>query len=473
VQIDIERARMLLALGQTSAAEENLRAAEASLAASANLPEAEWDDARRDLLGRVAALRATVALSQHRGDDILVQSRRALHYLHPQNRYYRASTIYKLGYAYHLQGDTIAAGEAYSEALSISEESGDIFVQLLATTAVGWVQAAGTQLFQAAESFQHVLELFADQPLPIASEAHSALARILYEWNELDRAQRHGEQALELARQYESNVDVPVSCQVFLARLKLTRGELAGATDLLAEADAAVREHNFSRLVPEVTAARVQALLLQGDVAAAAELTRANDVPLSKARVYLAQGDASAALAALAPLREQVEAKNWVDERLKVMILQAVAYQLAGDSALAFDTLHDVLSLAEPGGYVRSFLDEGPPMACLLYDAITHGVASDYVHRLLATFRAAETEQTGPSTVPAANVELIEPLSERELEVLQLIAEGLTNPEIASRLFVSLNTVKAHARNIYGKLGVHNRTQAGTRARTLGVLPFR
>ncbi|MEJ2209121.1 MAG: LuxR C-terminal-related transcriptional regulator, partial [Anaerolineae bacterium] len=467
----IERARMLLALGQTSAVEENLQAAEASLAAAANRPEAEWDDASRDLVGRMAALRATVALSQHQGEDIFVQSRRALHYLHPQNQYYRASTSYKLGYAYQLQGDWVAAGDAYSEALSISQESGDIFIQILATDAMGWVQAAGTQLFQAAESFQHVLELFADQPLPIASEAHSGLARILYEWNELDRAQWHGEQALELALQYESNIDIPVSCQVFLARLKLTRGELAGATDLLAQADAAVREHNFSRLVPEVTAARVQALLLQGDVAAAAELTRANDVPLSKARVYLAQGDASAALATLAPLREQAEAKNWVDQRLNVMILQALAYQLAGDSALAFDTLHDLLSLAEPGGYVRSFVDEGPPMARLLYDAIAHGVASDYVHRLLAKFGAAGTEQTGPSTAAAANVELIEPLSERELEFLCLIAEGLTNPEIASRLFLSLNTVKAHTRNIYGKLGVHNRTQAVARARALRALP--
>ncbi len=110
-------------------------------------------------------------------------------------------------------------------------------------------------------------------------------------------------------------------------------------------------------------------------------------------------------------------------------------------------------------------------MARLLYEALARGIAPDYVRRLLAAFPVAEPEQAAPSETQAPNSDLIEPLSERELEVLQLIAEGLTNPEIASRLFLSLNTVKAHTRNIYGKLGVHSRTQAVARARALGVLP--
>jgi LuxR family maltose regulon positive regulatory protein len=109
-------------------------------------------------------------------------------------------------------------------------------------------------------------------------------------------------------------------------------------------------------------------------------------------------------------------------------------------------------------------------MARLLYEALSRGISPDYVRRLLAAFAVIEPEQTTPSEVRAATSELIEPLSDRELEILELIAEGLTNPEIASRLFIALNTVKGHARNIYGKLGVHNRTQAVAKGQSLGLL---
>jgi LuxR family maltose regulon positive regulatory protein len=132
--------------------------------------------------------------------------------------------------------------------------------------------------------------------------------------------------------------------------------------------------------------------------------------------------------------------------------------------------LERALTLAEPGGFIRVFVDEGPPMARLLNKAATHGIAPEYTRRLLAAFPVAESEQTGSSKTQPPKSELIESLSERELEVLQLIAAGLTNPEIASSLFLALNTVKAHTRNIYGKLGVHSRTQAVARARALGIL---
>ncbi len=110
-------------------------------------------------------------------------------------------------------------------------------------------------------------------------------------------------------------------------------------------------------------------------------------------------------------------------------------------------------------------------MARLLYEALSLGISPDYVQKLLAVFPEIEPEQLEPSKTQASKSILIEPLSEREIEVLQLIAEGLTNSEIADRLYLSLNTVKVHTRNIYGKLGVNNRTQAGTKARTLGILP--
>jgi LuxR family maltose regulon positive regulatory protein len=109
-------------------------------------------------------------------------------------------------------------------------------------------------------------------------------------------------------------------------------------------------------------------------------------------------------------------------------------------------------------------------MARLLYEALSIGIAPEYIQRLLSVFPRAEAEKTGPSRKQAPCPELIEPLSEREIEILQLISEGYTNPEIAARLYLSLNTVKIHTRNIYGKLDVHNRAQAIARAQALGLL---
>jgi LuxR family maltose regulon positive regulatory protein len=170
-------------------------------------------------------------------------------------------------------------------------------------------------------------------------------------------------------------------------------------------------------------------------------------------------------------LLKAAEAGGRTSKMIEILILQALSLQAQGDIDQAITTLEKALTLAEPEGFIRVFVDEGLPMAQLLYEAVARGIAPDYVRRLLAAFPLAEPEQTGPSKTQAPGSELIEPLSERELEVLQLIAEGLTNPEIAARLYLALNTVKAHTRNIYGKLGVNNRTQAVARARALGVLP--
>jgi LuxR family maltose regulon positive regulatory protein len=153
------------------------------------------------------------------------------------------------------------------------------------------------------------------------------------------------------------------------------------------------------------------------------------------------------------------------------MVLQAIALHAHGEKEEALQLLGDVLALAEPGGFIRIFVDEGPPMARLLYEVLSRGISPDYVRRLLAAFPDAEPEKIDLSKSQAPKSELAEPLSERELEVLQLIAEGLTNREIAGRLYLSLNTVKVHTRNIYGKLSTNNRTQAAAKARDLGILP--
>jgi LuxR family maltose regulon positive regulatory protein len=177
------------------------------------------------------------------------------------------------------------------------------------------------------------------------------------------------------------------------------------------------------------------------------------------------------ALGLLERLLKAAEEGRRIGSVIEILVLQALAHEAQGKIPPAIMSLERSLTLAEPEGYVRIFVDEGPPMAHLLYEAAARGIAPDYARRLLAAFPMAEPEQASPPGTHAPESDLVEPLSERELEVLQLIAEGLTNPEIATRLFLSVNTVKAHCRTIYGKLGVHNRTQAAARARALGILP--
>ena len=201
-------------------------------------------------------------------------------------------------------------------------------------------------------------------------------------------------------------------------------------------------------------------LIRQGDLAAAGQLAQAHGLPLSLARVLLAQGDSSAALAVLEPARRQAEEKGWPDQRLKIMVLQAIARHANGDRDEALRILGEALALAEPNGFVRTFVDEGAPMAGLLAEAAAHGIMPDYAARLLAAF------ETPADQSPA----LIEQLSRRELEVLRLVAQGLSNHEISERLFLALSTVKGHNLKIFEKLQVKSRTEAIVRARELGLL---
>jgi LuxR family maltose regulon positive regulatory protein len=454
---------LLLVIGQTTGVEEKLQAAEAALQG------AEENGETRNLVGEIAEARATLALTRYQIEPMLVQSRRALEYLHPDNQSMRATAHWTLGVAYMFQGDRAAARLACTEAIALSRAAGDIFTTILATIVLGTVQEADNQLFQAAETYRRVLQIAGDQPLQVINEAHLGLARVLYEWNDLDAAEQHGRKSLDLARQYERVIDRFIISEVFLARLKLARGDVAGAADLLAQAGQSARQQNFVYRLPEVAAVQVLTLMRQGNLVAAAHLAQAQELPLSQARVHLAQGDTSAALAVLEARRQQVEARGWQDERLKVMVLQAVALEAHGEKDKAIHLLVDALALAEPGGFIRLFIDEGLPMAHLLSEAATQGMMPDYTWKLLAVFKAEKQEREDTSPQPAIQP-LLEPLSQRELEVLHLIAQGLSNQEISERLFLALDTVKGHNRKIFGKLQVERRTEAVARARELGLL---
>ena len=454
-----------------TAVEQKLQAAEAALAQRA--PGAEPDDRIRDLVGRIAALRATLAVVQHDGDAIITQSRRALEYLHPDNLPVRTATTWSLGHAYQLQGDRVAASQAYHEVIAIGEASGHSIYTIAATIHLGQVQEADNHLHQATRTYQRVLHLAGDPPQVIACEAQLGLARICYQWNDLRAAEQHGQHCLQLTRQIAiERVDTVAAYAVFLAHLKLARGDVPGAVVVLEEAEAFVRRHSFVFQMPDVAAAQVVTLLRQGDLAAAAQLAATHDLPISQARVHLALGDPSTALAVLEPVRHQAEAKDWADKRLKVMVVQAVAYHAHGDTDTAMGLLHDALVLARPGGFVRLFVDEGLPMVRLLSEATARGMMPEYTGTLLAAWDAEHQRSDGESPLRPVRVSLPldETLSVRELEILQLVAQGCSNREISERLFLAVDTIKGHNSSTYAKLGVQRRTEAVARARELGLL---
>lgn len=456
-------ASVLLVTRQAASVEDKLQAAEAAL------QNAQPDAKTRDLVGRIAAIRATEAVSRNDVDTIIAQSRRALRYLHPDNLAFRTSTAWKLGLAYQLQGDRAAASRAYTEVIAIGRASGNTIFTLLATIGLGALQETENQLHLAAETYRRILQQLGEQPLPFASEVHLGLARINYEWNDLAAAQRHAQQSIELVRRSENN-DRFIASELFLARLKLAQGDAAEATVRLAEVAQSAHQHNFVHLLPDVTAVHVLALLQQGNLAAAADLAQTHDLPLSQARVHLAQEEPKKALALLDPVRQQAEARGWQDERLKVTLLQALAHQAQDEKEKAIQLLGDALALAEPGGFIRLFVDEGRPMAQLLSAASARGIMPDYTGKLLAAFASEEQKNKGQLPTTSPDQPLFEPLSERELEVLQLVAQGLSNREIGERLFLALDTVKGHNRRIYSKLQVQRRTEAVARARKLGLL---
>ena len=447
-------ASTLLFVGQHTAVEQKLQAAEATL------HNVVLDDKTKDLVGRIASMRATLAVIQNDVGTIIAESLRAQENLHPDNLTFRISTTFTLGSAYQIQGDRVAASRAFTETISIG---GDSIYAIAATITLGQIQEANNQLNLAAKTYESSLRLAGDPPPPITCEGFLGLARIHYEWNDLDAAEQYGEQCLQMTRQME-NVDSFASYGVFLSRLMLARGDVPSAVTVLEEAEDFVHQHNFEFRMPTVAAAQVLTLLRRGNLEEAAHLAGTYDLPLSRARVHLAKGDSSTALDLLEDLHQQ--SKDLPDEQLKVMVLQAVAYQAHGDLDKALQALRDAMMLAEPNGFIRIFVDEGPAMAQLLSEANAQGMKPNYVSKLLAVF---EAEKQQPDLLPAQR--LVDPLSKRELEILALIATGLKNKEIAEQLFISLNTVLYHIKNIYNKLGVKKRTLAIIKARELNLLP--
>ena len=215
---------------------------------------------------------------------------------------------------------------------------------------------------------------------------------------------------MQLARQYDQVLDRLILSELFLCRLKLARGDVAGAAGVLAQAEQTTRQSNHTFRLQDIAAAQAMIHLRQGNIGEAAQLAQKAGLPLIQARVLIAQGNPSAALALVEPLRQQVEANRLPQRLLLVMAVQSVVLFAQGEKDKAVQVLTEALALAEPGGYIRLFLDEGALMAQLLLEAASRGVMPDYVARLLAAFEAGKQDREGKPDLPPAG-SLTEPLS--------------------------------------------------------------
>ncbi len=424
-----------------------------------------------------------------RGTERYVHS--VLELLPEDDDYGRASIIGLLGLAYWAHGDLEAAYGPFAEGLFQNDHDliqGTLVLVDLSMTLGRLREAEGASVrgLQVARDY--------DPPMPLGTEdVYSSFGLVHREQGNLEAAARDLAAAKELGDQVELP-DWHYRWCIGQARLEESLGNLVRALDLLEEA-----RRRYVRtplpVVRPIPALIARVWIRQGRLAEALDWAReqglsVDDEPtflrefehITLARLLIAthgvdgeDGALDDALGLLERLLQAAEGGNRMGSALEILVLEALAREALareakGDLARALVPLERALSLAEPEGFFQTFVDEGPPMGRLLYAALNCGIAPAFVRRLLAGFPVAEPEPARRSLPAPKGQELIEPLSEREIEVLQLVAEGFTNSEIASRLFLSLNTVKGHTRNIYGKLGVHSRTQAVARARALGIL---
>jgi LuxR family maltose regulon positive regulatory protein len=352
---------------------------------------------------------------------------------------------------------------------------------------LGQVQRAEGRLDAAIATYRQVLAdtTAARQPaLPAAGVAYVGMAEVAYQRGELDAALRLVADGIACCRQLAYTPPLAAGLAT-LAWVRQASGDVAGARDAVEEAQQVAPSTAVVNLLNPVPAQHARLLLAQGDPAAATCLTEtlglsADDEPrypreaeyLVLARLRLAQGRADEALGLLERPHAAAAADGRTASLIEIQALRGLALAAAGETARALATLAEALRLASPQSYVRVFADEGAPMTALLRQVVsaqrteTSSAArfpSAYLGRLA---RAFEPEAARTPAVPA----LVEPLSERELEVLRLLAAGKPNQAIAEDLYVSLSTVKKHVTHVLGKLGVTNRTEATARARQLGVL---
>jgi LuxR family maltose regulon positive regulatory protein len=494
-------AETLFLLGRYEAAEANLKEVEHALsgngaaleASSDNLGEPPMSDQeRKELRSMVAAIRASVASVYGDLPRTVTLSQQALRGLPEEALVWRGNTLAQLGVAYALNGDIEAANRTFAEAYTVNERADNAYAVQIITWRSARIQVAQGQLRRAADIYRKLLQQASEQmvlgQLPVTGYCHLDLGDLLREWNDLGAAAQHLEVGIERLERAGSPT-ILLDGYIALARLKQAFGDEEDALRAFQEAQWLVSRHNLpSRFVAHLAAHQARLWLAQGNLEAATRWVQDREPDLGElsylreaehltlARVLTAQGKFEDAQRLLGRLLTAAENGGRTKSVLEILILQALAFRAQGDEARALSALENALELAEPEGYVRTFVDEGAAMLKLLAHAREaygerrgpepHYGHSGYVGKLLVAFE----QRSAPRHMPPNVYPGIESLSERELEVLQLVAAGLKNQQIAEELFVVVGTVKAHLNSIYRKLGVQSRIQAVSRAKELNLL---
>jgi len=440
-------------------------------------------DLFRRLSNQIAVYRAGIALLRGDAAGTITHARRALELAAEDDHLGRGSAAALLALAYWNQGDLDAAHHGYTEALPSLQKAGHLSDSLGLSLALADILIVQGRLGEAMSTYRRGLEVAAGQaPLVLrgVADMHVGMSELLRERNDLDAAQQHLQTSTELG-EHAGLPQNPYRSRVALSRIRQAQGDLAGAEDLLDEAQR-VYTGDYSPDVRPVAALRARVQLAQGRIDAA--LAWAHDRHLSAtdtlnylhefehitlARILLtqdtmaaAEGPRDEATRLLERLLAAAKEGHRTGSVIEITVLQALDHHARGNMPAALAALEQALTLAEPEGYIRVFLDEGPPMTALLRAAAQHGRAREYAHHLLA----ADSAKAGP---PRAQRGLVEPLSERELHVLRLLRTELSGPDIARELTVSLNTVRTHTKSIYAKLSVNNRRAAIRRAEELDL----
>jgi len=435
-------------------------------------------DADPILTGELAALSGMFLNFAADPQEGLRQAQQAVEVL-PVTHPLHATTVLNLGIGHWLMGRLPEAAVSLQQAQQLCLNIGNRYQAQVATAYLAETRRLQGRLREAESLYRAALDLTPDRlELPDVNGLYIGLGALAYERNDLEVAEQLLVRGSELGQQ-EENILVVVAGLLFQARLAHARRQTSRSVELLAQALQLADSHQLRWLwsVPSIRAIWSQLALLQGNEAAVQEWAdtlppalpatpplRREAEQLALARFLIAREESEAALSLLAQVQQTALAAGRRLYLMQALALRAVALQNAEP---AFRTLEEAMAMAEPEGFVRLFVDEGEPMRRLLERYVNRRTSNrlrPYASRLLRAFAGL------PATTEPAIQNLPEPLSEREIEILGLMSEGLSNADIANRLFLSVTTVKKHATNIFGKLGAANRQEAVERARQLRLI---